>query len=333
MEAAAGQLSQEDIQPLVKKVSEKVSGLPTGRNNSCFIDSCLVALFFHKHPFIEFLLLHSTLQYEERVTKFVYGNDSHSDTKHRQSIQKTLKRLVKNMRRPSEDSSDIVADLRLRMNECKFISRFNDNAQHDASEFLSQLFEILQVDVGVSKTNLQVFATNDLLEKTPQNIVLTTSRLQSTGCIFGVRTWDGHTATEQLLTTSEDSGILSAPLKLLNGLEYHRTITTAEFLPSTIFILHIDRGMHVNDNIPNRSPICIDVIIQANGKRFELQSVILHNGMQNAGHFTCLVKNHEQEWFLYDDGNKELCQPQGHFEKAIQSTNARSNAICLLYAY
>ncbi len=327
---AAGQLFQE-IDTSSESKNIVVSSLPYNHNNSCFIDSVLVALFFEKNLVLEYTLLHSVLRHATTSSKFIFGDDVASDSKQRELIRKILKEFLTNLRKPKNNSSDIVAMLRSNISKCRFSTHFNDNEQHDASEFLSQLFEILQLDSGINRCQVQVYATNDLLEPSPERLILTTSREEKIGCMFHVRDWKECDKNSLLLKTSEDSGIMSSPLKLIDGREFHRTITTLELRPSLLFILHIDRSLTNNDNNnPNRHPVCIDQFVFVNGREFEIHSIILHQGTMNAGHYTCMVKD-DNAWSLYDDAANPQLQQLGHFEKAKKSTNAESTAMCIVY--
>ncbi len=320
MDVAAGQLITDEIKNEIKNKS--IKALPSNHNNSCFIDSCLVGLFYRKCLLVEFLLIHAVLQIETCSTKFVYGNDAVTDLKQRRLVQKTLKKFIKNMRYPTCDATAVVTLLRQQMSECRFSSRFNDNQQHDASEFLSQLFEILQLDRGLNKRHIKVYATNDLLAPEPTSLVLTTSRQENIGCLFDVHAW----ALEQsMLKGTTDSGILVSPLKLVDNREFFRTITMTELLPSLFFILYINRS----GNKPNRSPVTIDEHINANGQQFELHAAVLHHGDLDSGHYTSLVKNNNGAWSLYNDS----AQTSNFitFQTACLETNAAAHSICLIY--
>ncbi len=312
---------EDDIGNLSEELDElKIQNIPKNENNSCFLDTLLMALFYKKNIFIDYCFLHSLLKMEDKKSKWIYGTDTKMDFRKRTEIRKSLVDFIKSIRHNNEPPSVFVNQLRQLLAETNFKSFKDVNVQQDSMECLYALVEILQLDIDFNSIKLQVFGTNDLLHNPPTELQETTNRIDKTSCIHRVLPCE-----VVQLNTRIDSGILKDGFTSVDGQVFQRQITVATYIPSNqFFILHIDRTIKNAPLIDNTSIFLQDFMFD----EFELCSIGIHNGQTiHSGHYTCLIK--KSNWILYDD--VKPLEMLGSLTDAITKTNANKKCVFLLF--
>jgi len=93
----------------------------------------------------------------------------------------------------------------------------------------------------------------------------------------------------------------SAPFSnVLSELEFNDILNQNNNIKeANILLINISKPKEFNKNI------IFNEIIQLKDKNYilYLHSIILFDGMDNAGHYTCLI-NCNESWYLYDDSKK-----------------------------
>ncbi len=300
--------------------------LPQNQNNSCFLDTLLMALFFNRHIFLDFCFLHAILQNEQSQTKWIFGTNSKLDLDKRKEVQKLLKKIIKSIRQEGLKTNESISNLRELLSQCNFKALKNVSIQQEAMECLYILLEILQLNTDFNLQITQVFGTNDLLHAIPTDIIETTNRNENISCVCHITQWDNNDNYDNLLSTNMDSGILKegflSSMKL-----YQRQLTKIQYIPkNSFFMIHIDRTLRCAPKIDN-TPL----ILKQTFNLFELRSVILHKGKEiHSGHYSCLLKDQKNQWCLFDDTIKNL-EIFNNFDHAIEKTNANENCVLLLF--
>ncbi len=303
-------MNDEDMGNLTD--DEELFQLPKNRNNSCFLDSLLVSLFWDNNVFLDFCFLHRVLTIEQTPTKWVFGTDGNIDLNYRNKVQENLLIFVRSMRKivpRISNTTHAIKNLRVLLSDCKSFPTFqNKTAQQEAMECLYAILDILQFDSNFNLLSTQVFGTNDLLSLKPQDCVCTVSRIEKVSCVHRVGQWNNNDTLTMLLHDRLDSGILKQPVK------YARMITLIEYRPIQIFfILHFDRGGSSGQN-----PLCLQETISIEGQNFDIKSIMMHE----RNHYRCLLKMKlDGQWMLYDD-----VLPQTVIFKSFVDAIAETNA-------
>lgn len=325
MEDDIGNLEEEvKIDEIKLEQNQNPTFLPQNQNNSCFLDSLLMALFYNRCIFLDFCFLNAILQSEQSSTRWIFGSDSKTDLNKRKEIQKILKNIVKSIRHEKSNTNSFIATLRELISQCNFKALKNTNTQQEAMECLYILTEILQLNTKFNQQTTQVFGTNDLLYAIPTQQTETTNRSETCSCVLHLSEWNKDW-NEFLLVTSLDSGMLKEGFTS-DGKVYQRQLTFIKYVPkNSFFIIHLDRTVKNPPNIDSNSIFLEEYLMD-----FNLTSIILHNGTNiHSGHYTCLIKK-ESFWFLYDDTIKDLTKFI-NFNEAITKTSANEKCVLLLF--
>jgi len=284
------------------KISKK-HPLLHNRRNSCYIDSVLVALFHDKNnKLVTSMFLEKIFSLCKKQSQFVYGTTDEQDLKMRQHIQKTLIKIVKQIRGGYCDGDvNEVSNLRTLLGKCRFLTKFDAGAQEDASDFMAVLCQVFNVHDKQNEQQMQVMGTHDLVNTPPENMTLTTDVNNDIGLMYHVFDWKpGCFIHNTLVSHKLDSGRVEPFSKH----HYVRAITTTEFKPKLFFVVHVDRtttGIHTN-----RSRIFVDSLININKRKFKLLSIVLHIGSTiKGGHYISLILS-DGIWFVFDDTQQSL---------------------------
>lgn len=331
-----GNLTDEEEVVMIEQVKiievpeNIVVGAPRNKNNSCFLDSLLMALFFIDNLFIDYCFLNKVLHTETVKTKMIFGLDAENDLQKRKDVQMLLKTFVESIRQKTMNSTDeSVQNLRICLAECKFECLKNTTQQQDAMEYLYALLEILQLNENFNELKTNVFGTNDLLNMNPDPIVCTTTRIEKTSPVYHIVTCTENDSLSHLLKTKLDSGILKDEFRdSMTGKTFQRQITTIQYVPlHSFFICHIDRTLLQKKQVSIKLEECIYV----NKKQFEICSIVMHQGSSiTYGHYVCLLKTKDRKWMLYDD-TKLAMQHFDTFTQAMLKTKACEQCVFILF--
>lgn len=316
---------EDEKEDLTKKVLEPL----LNNNNSCYADSVLMALFQVQNLWMEFLFTFMPLTKTEKVM----DGSKKPDFAFRRKFQKLLHMFVCVLRGKKQGkAAQVVKQIQSQISECHLFMKVGQ--QQDASEFLCSIVEILQLDQNVNRLLTTVYATNDLLNKEPIFLTLTSSRTETAGFVLH-RTlpWTELDSVSSFFLTVQDSGVLTNPLRM-NGNHFSRIITCSEFVPQSCFVVFCDRTIRSKNDEPDRSPLLIEPTIQHKDRCFFLHSLVMHKGQLNGGHYSSILFNPKQNvWILYDGVNSQ--QPLRNFDsftECVKITQAAQCATLLFYS-
>ena len=123
--------------------------------NSCYQDSVFMSLFACSNDIITKHILEKNVSEISEPKWIICNKDPIKDRKIKISIQNELNNIKKSIR-GEELIRTTCSNLRTILNNCKGNQSFNLKGQQDASDFISYLFNIFQVDIAIStrKTKL-----------------------------------------------------------------------------------------------------------------------------------------------------------------------------------
>ena len=293
--------------PLEKKLPKKSSHynvFPTNMNNSCYIDSVLVALLMRPDPFTEYYVLNQKMEGAKTATKYIFGDVRSKDASMRRIIQKTEKAITCGIRgeviMSPKQITGKVNSLRKLLGACNFHTDIGSHDQQDASDFLNMLLEVFSMNDHIGAKHIIVRASNDLLsdDVAPSDTVVTTSRVEDIGTVIYIDSWTSEDSSATILRTHTDE-ILDDGY-VFEDEWYIRKITDIVYVPKNFFIIHIDRTLTGNKNT---KPFELTEFVRISETHvLALTAVVLHNGSSlDSGHYITLFKSAGDVWYLYDD--------------------------------
>lgn len=279
---------------------------PSNENNSCFLDSVLVALFQSpriNEIEIEDLELHAIRAYiitEEEVSEEKKLN--------RRCLQSHVKTLRKNM-------------------------GFDAMRQEDASEAMYRIQRMLGFDkLNITLSN--VYGTNDTVNAIPSlvDLKLTSTREETSGVVHHIPSWTETSKISSLMSSMLDSGVLDKPYTS-KEVQYSRTFTRSTLIPRFfLLVLHVDRTLTTTGI--NRTPVLVTRRLDASGFRFELRSVVLHSGKNiGGGHYTTIIFKSDNLVVFYDDTREHGIKYEDcDFETAVKKFNICEKGVLFFYS-
>jgi hypothetical protein len=309
---------------------------PCGRglayqNNSCYMDSTLVALFAQPHPVINRVILNKDLDAlaASDVNLFTICNDENdrkADIELRKPVQYALRALADYIRGTSNDAtSNTCVNLRAVLSKCtKSPQLFSGYGTQDAGEFLTYLFNLFQVDVA-DKIVL-TFA-----RKPKSDTWFATSSFQYTNespiIDIPVNSIEENALLSSYVNKTAEEYIadwkVSTPTKNYVGL-WKKTVQT---YMSPYLVLRVYRlgGRKVNE-----TPLIPDISIEMeDGTRLFLSAIVIYTGH---AHYVSVIRCGDK-WFFYNDmrgGGLELI---GTYENMLNMKTNNPKTLGVLYFY
>jgi hypothetical protein len=262
------------------------------KNNSCYIDTLFVALFHFKNKYIKNLI--------ESLEVIKYKN-LNCLIKIGELIKKELLLIYHNIN--NKKNIDIT-QFRFLLN--LYYDSFKDDVQqiprlenlllkqNDLNEFYNFLFKV------IFSLSHNINYIENGIEKNEHNTIL-----------HYINPSDSNTQIK-----------LNNYIPKFTERNYIKTLNEAE-------ILYLRIAKNPNDN----KSVIIDEYIQLGNDNciLQLKSIILFNGMDNAGHYTCLI-NCNETWYLYDDSKKgKKLEKIGNFNKIINEQKFNTKIYGLVY--
>ena len=287
-------------------------------NNSCYLDSLLVSLFHKRNSHIFNIIFKSPIAH----------TDNSVLKKKAQEIRDELQEIyllisgIKN-----SDKYKYCKNLRKLFNDYKklYTKTYpnrpldDNNWQQDQSEPMQtlQYFNIMFDFPFTTNRTFKRWGTNDKLTKEGLKNILTTSPLtleeRKEIFISTIEKDDLHAKDKIYVKNMYPSKISISRFDKKNLWQpqpnkfYKTKIEKATYMDAPFLFLHIDRLIVDPDTkYVEKMPAAVipDDYIRTKTGKLELQSIIIHHGSENGGHYTCLIKC-DNEWWEYDDLSKK----------------------------
>jgi hypothetical protein len=287
-------------------------------NNSCYLDSLLVSLFHKKNPHIFNILFKSPIT-----------NTDNSIIKQKaQEIRNELQEiylLISGIKHSNRHK--YCKNLRKLLNDYKklytraYPNRPLDNNdwQRDQSEPM-QTLQYLNTMFDFPLTTKRIFkrwGTNDKLTKDSLKSILDTKpmTLEERNEIF-ITTIDKGDLFEKdkvFIKNLYPSKISISRFDKNNLWQaqpnkfYKTKIEKVSYVDAPFLFLHVDRLIIDPDTKyveKMHTAVIPDEYVKTKTGRLELQSIIVHVGAENGGHYICLIKC-DNNWYEYDDLSKK----------------------------
>lgn len=288
-------------------------------NNSCYLDSLLVALFNKRDKFIEKFLLKAPIN--------DYGNRKLKELGAR--IKEELINIYKSISGVDIKKKYTCANLRKLLNDYygilktiapkfKLIGR-NDNwtsSQNDVFELLEFLLKIFDVKL----TTKLVDANNPPIMTNFVNMIPIDFIFDETN---EVKISDIYPSFEVSYHLNDRNAFIDA---------YGRKQTTynkkTEILKAEKLLIRVPRVMG-SMKLKTRIIPCPSLKFR-DGSKLYLNSIIIHYGSSKGGHYICLFKC-ENNWYEYDDTSPDIIKI-GSLNKIIKHRKYCSNIVGLVYS-
>lgn len=263
-----------------------IKGLPNVEN-SCYIDSSLVALFSHKNSFTEGLLNNKLMKTTGYTT---CGRNAEEDLENRINIQEQLKKLVKFVRGEIKEEDFTCGNLRLAIKKCNEANPKSDKSQNfwdpgkkDASEFLTWILSLFSVNTAKTETITYGFDGSDWK--------ITTKIIDDKASIIQTIDYD---------SIKSEPSFISDYLPLTTEFEvesdqFTKRKTIISILSTPYLIFSFARIDPIRKIFLNRD-VVPDKKIIINNKKFVLYSIVVYTSAHYICYFTC-----NKIWYLYND--------------------------------
>lgn len=255
------------------------------RENNCYVDSVLVALFANDIPIVDDYLL------ERKV------DDQKSNL--RKELTKVAARIK--ARETSFTSSKLRAATNI---PCNSFEPFYDTEQHDSGEFLQFLFNTFNFD-SITQTITTVHShENDRVEDV--------KHIKTTPIVIIVPTKDS--SLEKMLPIVDESEFEH----IVDGKGYTKKTTTTTFSETDFLVFYVNRLSIVGRNERRNTSI-----VRPNRKigKLKLYGIVVHTGM----HYTLYIRDDTTgNWYYYNDISTPTTHVIGKYDDMIASNPSPS---------
>jgi uncharacterized UBP type Zn finger protein len=251
---------------------------PRNQNNSCYLDSVLVALLYNPAAGVVATVLGGPWTSDHTRTLAA------DDTVLR--LQDTICALARCLAggAAGPDPTAAVQTVRALLGQCRFATNFASRVQQDASEALYALVELRHLHTGAGTREVTIAFDG----------VETTRRTEAASTVLSVHTWDAACSAAELLDQRSET-TLETPYAV-DGRLTRRLATRSVYTPAEYFVVHFDRTTSWRKRAPT------DDIVLPDGRAFRLHAAVLHQGASmSAGHYRAVVRHVGGGWLLYDD--------------------------------
>jgi len=295
-------------------------------SNSCYIDSLLVALFFNKNKYIEDFLLNAKIinHHNSKLSKI--AKLIQSELKYLYLIisnQKIIdyKKTTEKLRKYLQEYYLIFLDFDP---NTQLLYDIDDEWTHSQLDYIDLLYFFQNI-----------FNINDKSLK-----FMDGSNIQFSNIINDIPS-DFITSGKKSLLISDIYPNYSIKYKLSNDNKYKDNygnlhsyyIKKFQLLKGNLLFIIIHRNLGFEKN--NIKIIPSDTIkLPENNFDLHLNSIIIHYGNKDTGHYITLFKcNINNNWYEYDDLNiKQNLVYIGDLKKIIKNKNYTSNIVALIYS-
>ena len=274
--------------------------LPRNENNSCFIDSLMVALFFIPSKTVDEFIVKSRIPSSLSVTQKLLHHI-------RQQVGGT-------QRYPINRINLLIARLRSTLSN-EYYS-FATDEQHDAAECMAALLQACKIDVGMGYRVVNTYMSHDIAATVPRKVAHISKHKDDIGVMLRLPVSE---LRDNMLNYINDD-VLETQYK-----GFSRKFTHIETYPGRMIVLHLDR--YVNSTKKNSMAIFRNkqTSFKLDGTHmYTLLSLVLHTGNAHGGHYTTVVC--KDDWYCYDDLHAGL----KHVD-AIDFQHAQRNTVLCLF--
>ena len=312
----------------------KIHGLQNLDGTSCYSDCVLFSLLAIPDNFINEHMFFSKIDHD---------NISKSQEKIRNIIQKYIIKLTISIRFTNDIKT--CQKLRTMLNICQLngMPNFGKYGQQESGEFLSYIFTIFNIN-NIAKTRTINFATNNLTSKVTQKELLQTSIIydKKASPIVFIDPFklknkiSKNNLIYYFLKQFNDSGELTNGNKFKYKIsskiiEYSRTFSYMTVMDSSYIVFWAQRANPIDNSII-RTNITPTQQITLNSKRvLHLNSIILHIGNINGGHYITYFRN-KLKWYVYDDINPNIIYIGNYFKMLEANPNPCTNGVLYFYS-
>ncbi len=289
-------VSRQPVQPPVSRQSVQPShpipqnilcfnGLTYDRN-SCYQDSVFVATFAIPNDFISDEILGKRLSEEK------HPRCGENDLAVRRDLQAEINELTLHMRGIHKQNNLTCGKIRALLANCKLPQEFHKYETQDAGEFLQTLFNIFNVDTGIT---LQSIVSGRNTDGSYDVLTNRTSNVTPIITVYAAEYKNGTIVPSIIMkkTNIEDGRVMTSP----DGTSKYYELLRMQSVYSNpkICIFYVQRldmsGRKLN----------VPVQIQERIGRLNLTSIIVHR----SNHYTCYLKC-ENVWYYYNDVSNSI---------------------------
>ena len=316
---------------LRKHVDVKKLRVLTWNDNSCYIDSVLFALFTFPCEFINKKILLNRINHSPSL--------STTDENIRNILQKYIIKLVISIRH-THDISD-CSKFRKILSFCTLRGKpdFGQTDQQEAGEFLVYLFTVFNIN-NLAKNRTITYVTNNLSKNVTKNELqkssisfdrkaspiifidsfLLKNKIQKNNQIF------------YFLKQFSDSGNLGKNnMVKYKGKLFKRRFSYVTYIDSPYIVFWAQRADPVTNSKITTVITPTQKITLQKGRVLYLNSIILHIGSINTGHYITYFK-YENKWYCYDDLKSKLVYIGNYFKMININPCPKTNGVLYFYS-
>jgi hypothetical protein len=329
--------------PALARFSPKKAPLPAApapscgrglqyQNNSCYMDSTLVALFAQPHPLVDQAILNKDLDALAASNAKLFticgdAKDRKADIELRKPVQYALRALADYIRGTSNDAtSNTCVNLRAVLSKCtKSPQLFSGYGTQDAGEFLTYLFNLFQVDVAdkivltfARKPNSDTWFATSSFQYTNESPIID----------IDVNAIEKNALLSSYVNKTTEEYIADWKVKITRTrYQVGMWKKTVQRYMSPYLVLRVYRlgGRKVNE-----TPLIPDISIEMEDRtRLFLSAIVIYTGH---AHYVCVIRCGDK-WFFYNDmrgGGLELI---GTYENMLNMKTNNPKTLGVLYFY
>jgi hypothetical protein len=299
----------EDLKNIYDRVCNNIYVRYDG-NNSCYVDSLMVSLFNTKNDMIKKILLGSPIKYYEKCPELLdYGNKIREELI---KIYDTISLQKKNSELTECKNFRLLLQKYYKSYK-KYVNKTYDTiewtaTQNDYADILSFLAIIFDIP------DVLKYKLNDRIEYKYFVDLFSLDELLITDKIY---IKDFYPKYEKTFESENEYGLIE---KFTKKIEY----VSAPFL----FILF--NRIFVSEKLKTKIIPSLKIKLKENPHNLYLNSIIIHRGRKNYGHYTCLYEC-KGVWYEYDDMNVSNITIIGSLDDIIADDNYTENITGLFY--
>lgn len=289
-------------------------------NNSCYLDSLLVALFHKQNPYIYKIFFDSEINHKKHTELY---NKALNIREELQDKNLLITGITKT------NSYKYCRQLRKMLNDYKSIynktfpnRKLEDNDWQRQQSDPVQTLQFLDIIFGFpykSKFRIQNWGTNDSLSKSKLSDIVShrsplNTREENRNFIYSINGDELFGKEKINLKEFLPSKVTITHFdnlnrwRVSNGNSYETKVEKVVLIDTPVLFVHIDRliidpATGDIEKIP--TIVKPEVTINTKSRQLKLRSIIIHHGSEDGGHYTCVIKC-DHKWYEYDDLSHRL---------------------------
>lgn len=279
------------------------------RENCCYINSVLVALFSPQTTFINNMI---SSKLTLRTKNYFCSNNPSKDLKIRKQIQSQLQNI--NATISLSPSYNSCLKLRNTISSCPTNDTFHLTDMNDASDLLQYILNIFDTKVATFRQN--IYLTNNLTSEMPKKMGKIEENVVRDSVFIDIDALAFLPANKTYKTS-----------KFLKFKSYdedinvrERKIIQRELIDSPYIVFRFSRLFEYSDKFINTK-----ITPDKNIGNLELASIIIYQNF----HYTTYFK-YDDTWYYYDDNT--AIKVIGNYKNLLKAKpSVKSNGICYIY--